>query len=136
MKIVKDYMLLAENVIIDDRSRVTIINSYDTIYAPSLPTVQSALYIICALKLQNAKKNTNVKFNFEVFAPDGALMVRESVEQLVDRDGKNAGYNLVVNASMMPLNSYGEYTFKMTYEDKVVATRTLYVIEKDIADAS
>lgn len=122
-----DYLVFAENVISSGiGEKQTIVNIFDEVQAPTIPVIQTQLWIAGRIIMpEGLKKGDKVTFALRVTNPAKEILPSTSTfELIVPKNGYKA-VNLSINASGMPLQSYGDYTFDILLDNQKVGSRTL-----------
>lgn len=136
MVVKKDYALLCENAIIDDRKRFTIVNTFNTVWAKQVPVMHSQLFFVCNLLITGAKKGESViPYELTVTDPMGKQILNSKLEGKVEGSAAEVNNTLAVNLSPMPIEHFGKYIFALKYNSKIVATRTLEAKKGDEENA-
>jgi len=126
-----DYFVFAENVLPGDNGKQTIVNIFKEIYAPALPIVQPLLSLAINIDFSGTPPKTGSILNItlKVKDPSGEIIGDSIVSNLNITDEDKSGITFGIGANGMPINAYGNYTFEICIDEKVVASRVLTVKE-------
>ena len=75
MNIEKNFLLVCENVILDDKNKLSLIGTFNAINVLKLPAAHN-LFVVANLGIKEVKKPTNIKLKVEVVAPTGKQIVQ------------------------------------------------------------
>lgn len=128
MKLSSNYTLFAELVIRDETKKVSLINLFDRLYAPSIPTIQSKFNIIFGLIVEGKALHKEDLFLY-AYGPDKKIFLEAKIAIPIDPPENNET-QIVADLSGMSIPKYGDYRFALAYsKDKEISSRTLKVID-------
>lgn len=123
-----DYFIIAENVAPGENNKQTIVNTFDEVYAPKLPTSQQLLSLAIKVKAPNGiKKGSKLQPGLTVLDPTGKEMGTFSIDPVEIDSSSFTGLTLGIGAHGMPLEHYGEYTFQFLIDGEHIGSQTLTV---------
>lgn len=128
MKLTKDYTLIAENIVVDDKNRATFVNVFDRIYATAVPTFIKSGYITTTVNVANYKDDFVV--SLKVSDPEGEV-VAETPAQKPELNEEKTSFSIIAEVSGMPINNFGKYSFEFIYKDQVIGFRQIDVVKVD-----
>jgi hypothetical protein len=128
MPIQIDYFILAENIIIDSRFRLSIINTYDSINAERLPAVHSNLNFAARfLPGEDIKAGAKLKVQLSIKSPSGKEKIPSSNELEVGIDDPTQPATVNIQIPSIVLDEYGLYAATLRVSNRPIAKRTFNV---------
>ncbi len=123
MKIAPKFFVLCENYIVDDKQRPSVINMYDSIFAPEFPATHQLLKYAANIEVQQSKKTDHVHLQLKLEGSDGDLVFESPVQEakiMPNMDDQISG--AVFDIQMVPFPAAGRYTASLLVNDTVIAT--------------
>lgn len=126
-----EYFIFCENVINGERAKQTIVNTFDQIYAPKLPSIQGLLSIASKITFKQPPKKSDVFIiTVNISNPSGKNIGKIELDPIKDMDSTSTGITLAINANGMPMNEYGTYEFDLILNEEKIASRSIEVLER------
>jgi hypothetical protein len=137
MVVKKDYVLLCENLLVDDTGKVTIVNAFDTIYVDQVPTIQPALFFVAQVIVEQSEKKDEGTTNFvlKVVGPSKKEILSNTMEVKINSELPLQKNVIGVQLGAMPLEEFGTYQFILSFDSKKIVQRDLTVIQGNRDDA-
>jgi len=134
----KDYVLLCENLIIDQTGKVTIVNAFDTIYTESLPAIHAALYFVAQIIVEGSEKKDedSTSFDLKVLSPSKNAILSNTMKLKINSALPTQKIILAAQLNGMPIEELGTYQFILTHNSKMVVQRSLEVVKGGEADVT
>jgi len=130
MKINSKFFVLCENYLVDDKQRPSIINMYDSIFAPEFPATHQLLKYAGNIEIKNPKTVNHVHLQLKLEDPDGELVFESPVQEakiVPNMDEQIIG--AVFDMQMVPFKQAGRYTASLIVNDAVIATHHVQLRE-------
>ncbi len=121
MKIQSKFFVLCENYMVDDKQRPSIINMYDSIFAPEFPATHQLLKYAGNIEIKNPKTVNHVHLQLKLEGPDDDLVFESPVQdaQIVPNlDDQIIG--AVFDMQMVPFPKAGRYTASLIVNNEVI----------------
>jgi hypothetical protein len=115
-----DIITFANNAFMDNRNRLSIIQTFDRLYLDKVPA--NLVNAVVVTKLRD-KPNKTVKLNLQISDSKGDKILNQDVEVKFSQHGTTT---IVVEAVGLLFKSYGEYELVLSNEGKVLAKTSLY----------
>lgn len=131
MKIVKNFFITCENVIIDEKNRVSLINLYDFIFAQKLPAYHGRLYFVGNVKVIKPTDKIN-KFSIKITinTPSGKpVIINQPVQNInVNTSWEEQNIGSVFAIDGIVFNEFGDYKASLLINEEEVAHLNIKVI--------
>ena len=113
MKIAKNYFVICENVLTDDKGRISLINIYDVIYSRGFPAVHSSGFKVAAnFDVVGVDKKLEQPVKFSLSDPDGQTVV-ESAAHISLPASKKQKRGILLGGSPIALTKAGTYVARL-----------------------
>ncbi len=135
MKIEKNFFLICENAILDEKGLVSLIKIFDTIHAKKLPGIRPQLTFVANLSVQElSKKEEKITMSIKLISPSGKEMKFLDVTRKIKRkkqQSQNEG--LIMDVSGIQFLEFGQYKALLNVNGKALAGLSFY-LEKRARD--
>jgi len=132
MQIQKNFFLICENVIMDDKKRVSLINLYDFIIAPQLPAYHGRLFFAINITVSGANQKENkLAMKLLIKSPSGQDIIKNPPVQIREvrpiQESQKVG--IIFGVDGVVFNEYGNYIAIVYINDKEEASLNIQVIK-------
>jgi len=130
MKTQSKFFVLCENYLVDDKQRPSIINMYDSIFAPEFPATHQLLKYAANIEIKNPKAVDHVHLQLKLEGPDGDLIFESPVQDakiVPNMDEQIIG--AVFDMQMVPFPQAGRYTASLIVNNEVLDTHNVQLRE-------
>lgn len=139
MKVERDLFLCAENVVLDGRNRVSIINIFDKVLTPGVPALMGRLMFFARCYVYNTSpSDTEIKVLIELTAPSGdKIGLPEPVSAVVkpSEEGPQT-IGTVVEVPNIVFGEFGTYIADYSVNGEKVSSTSLEVVRQDANNAA
>lgn len=132
MQIKENFFLICENVIIDYKNRVSLINLYDFIIAPRIPAYHGRLFFAINITVSGAsQKNHQLTAKLLIKSPSGQDIIKNppSQEREVNPTEDSQKVGIIFGVDGVIFNEYGNYKADVVINDKIEASLDIQVIK-------
>lgn len=133
-----DYFILCENSITDPLGKVSMIGTYDSIYAEKLPALHSGMHFVIRLLATDLKARQKKLFSFVIKSPSGERLGLEGFDSMeVEFTKDRPAININLAISGIVLNEFGIHEAILTENKKDGASfsRSFKVLKGGAGDA-
>ena len=112
MDIKKNILLVCENAILDESKRLSLINTFDVLYAPSIPVRHDKFFVVGNFRIEKATvKDKNLELSVTITSPSGKELIQKPpvITRPVDHAGsvQNIGGIFEMRGVIFP--EFGDY---------------------------
>lgn len=130
MTINSKFFVLCEDYQVDDRQRPSIINMYDSIFAPEFPATHQLLKYAANLEIIDPKSADNIEITLKLTDPDGETVFESPAQQAeIVPNMKEQIIGSVFDIQMVPFSQPGRYTATLWANGDEVATHHIQLRE-------
>lgn len=128
MNIEKNFLLVCENVILDDKNKLSLIGTFNAINVLKLPAAHN-LFVVANLGIKEVKKPTNIKLKVEVVAPTGKQIVQNPPVIEKELEVKDAVQNVggIFEMRNMVFAEIGIYEINLIVNEKQIGVFPLEI---------
>lgn len=130
MKITSKFFVLCENYLVDEKQRPSIINMYDSIFAPEFPATHQLLKYVGNIEIQQPKAVDHIHLQLKLEGANGDVVFESPVQEakiVPNMDDQIIG--AVFDMQMVPFPEAGRYSASLIVNDKVIATHNVQLRE-------
>lgn len=121
MTIKSKFFVLCEDYRVDEMQRPSIINMYDSIFAPTYPATHQLLKYASNIEIKNAEEADKVDIELKLVGPDKeVIFVSPLQEAAITRNMKEQVIGSVFDVQMVPFAKPGQYTATLSANGKVI----------------
>lgn len=130
MKVTSKFFVLCENYLVDEKQRPSIINMYDSIFAPEFPATHQLLKYAGNIEIQDAKSVNHIHIQLKLEGPDKTLVFESPVQEAkIVPNMKDQIIGAVFDMQMVQFPSAGRYTASLIVNEKVLDTHHVQLRE-------
>ncbi len=134
MKLEKNYLLLCENFVLDDKQRASLINLYDIIWAQNIPALHSKLLYVANVKVSDSGSQKKLLMVLELKSPSGkTIFTANANEARITQNTKTQFVGGAFEIGMVPFQEYGAYRAILKVEGKEIADH-IFELKKPIPE--
>lgn len=129
MKIEKNFFLICENAILDEKGLISLIKIFDTIHAEKLPAIRPQLTFVANLIVQElSKKDENITMSIKLISPSGKAVKFPDVTRKIKRKGqKTQNEGLIMDISGIRFLEFGQYKALLSVNGKQLSGLSFYL---------
>jgi uncharacterized protein YegP (UPF0339 family) len=129
MLVEKNYLLVCENFIADQRNRNSLINCYDTMFFDKLPAHWPLLKVVGNVKISgNTGKAKQLKIALTIMGPKKEEVFRLEPQLVpINAHMTEQNLNIVFDVEGLQFKDYGKYTIQLKANGATVAKSDIYI---------
>ena len=110
--------------------KLTVVGTFDTIFAPSLPTSYPHCTVAIRMRIANAEVGQH-EFEIKGIDPDGRVFqnLKGKMETKVNPNADYSTLNLVLNMDNLKLTKAGKYAFEFHFDNEFRSGLKLNVVQ-------
>lgn len=133
MQIEKNYLILCENVVRDLSGKLTLINIYDIVYAPTVPALHGNIYLVANFHLTGVTKEDKdliIKLSFK--SPSGKELIPsdQELQIKVDPSRKTQTVGLINLIQRVVFEEFGIYALQLSRNKGVLGSNAIEVLKQ------
>lgn len=128
MTIEKNFFVLCESFIVDERQRVSLINMYDILWAENFPATHPILKYVGNVQVKNSGETRYIVFDLTVVGPNNKeIFATKSNPVPIRPNTKSQSVGVVFDLQMVQFPKEGAYNARLIDKGKLIAEHTLEV---------
>lgn len=126
-----DYLIICENVIVDQRARISAINIFDNINVTNLPARHSGFHVLFRINpdKKSSTKGLNIRIAFRVIGPGQEVLVEGKAEMKDLSIKKGAGLASSADLSNTAFTKPGIHKVELELNGRILGEREFEVIK-------
>ncbi len=130
MQIHSKFFVLCEDYTVDDKQRPSIINMYDSIFAPDFPATHQQLKYASNIEIKNAKSAKSVEIQLKLTGPDKEIIFESPIQEAaIVPNMKDQIIGSVFDVQMVPFVKAGRYTAALKVNGQQIDTHFVQLRE-------
>ena len=130
MTIKSKFFVLCEDYRVDDKQRPSIINMYDSIFAPEYPATHPLLKYASNIEIKNAKDAKHVEIQLKLIGPDDETIFESPLQEAaIVPNMEDQIIGSVFDVQMVPFAKAGRYTATLTVNGDKIDTHHVQLRE-------